>query len=194
MRPAMSSSVRIARVLALLAAAPAARASGGHSFLGDDGAILTARWELATPIGDMRNLVSSVSPAGVSGDVRFALGNSSFSLGVGASWHHFHGGTPRYDIHATSPMTVFHGYLSRSTVQPYLGVGAGGVHTKTTGGPGALDVSNWGFCADPQIGLLVTLADELALDVRVHYEWTTVNAAGAKNYQWVGLGVGFGFY
>ncbi len=185
--------LKLLPVLAALALASPARAVSGRSFLGDDNVLFTARWEVAEAVNELRNTISQLSLEGASGDFRVALGKSNFSFGVALGWNRLYGGTPYTVVEAASPMAVLHGYLSRSGVQPYLGVGAGGAYTRTTIGS-APYVPKWGFAVDPQLGLLVTITPELALDLRLHYEWTTVQTSVAKNYQWAGVGIGFAFY
>lgn len=178
--------------LVVLATTGPARAAGAGFGAGNT-ALMTFTWEGAGPVGDLRTtkLVDSVSPAGAAGDMRLLLGAHT-TLGVALAWNHFTGANQAI-VNTLAPRLVAHWYLSQSRVQPYLGVGAGAVWTSTAvaGNPGQ---HAWGGCVDPQLGLLITVAQELALDLHVRYSYTTASTGSLNNYQWIAVGAGFGLY
>jgi hypothetical protein len=190
----IAHACRAAIALISLAVWTPAHAEGGNLFGGTDPAILTLRWEPAYPLPDLKGKLTDqqVAYGGVSGDVRFALGSSPISLGLATSWNRFPGANNGF-VTAVSTRLVGHVYLTRSGFQPYLGVGVGGAWTDVSVN-GAPSSSSYAFAADPELGFLVTLVPELALDVLLRYEFTTASANGAKNLQWLALGIGFGFY
>lgn len=177
-------------IVLLAVAATSARAEG---FGSENPALFALRWEVAAPLGDLRSkFTDKTSPVGAAGEMRIAVGQRA-SLGVAATWNRFTGGPASARIDAVASRLTAHYHLSRSWVQPYIGAGAGAAWIRTSS-PTTARNDKVGLCADPQLGLLLTLDREIALDINVHYQFTTVSSSTLKDYQWVGAGIGLAFY
>ena len=152
----------------------------------DHGTLFALDWELAQPLYDLRNFVDT-SPYGAAIEARFALGRH-FSTGLELNWNSFTDG-PNHGIDAFAAGWTGHWYLSRSSVQPYLGVGVGPMYRR-------MDPSDdfFGLSVDPQLGCLFTLDKGVALNVAVRYEFTTTWAYSVYHSQWLGFRVGIAAY
>jgi hypothetical protein len=178
-------------LLAFIAIAPTRAESTG--FGPEFPMLFVADWEGAKPFGDLNDKVTDeLSLVGVAGEARLMVWKR-FSLGAAVAWNRFTKGDDDVRVDAVSPRLTAHVHLSLSRVQPYVGVGAGAVYTNSRSRAVA-PTETWGFCVDPQLGVLVTLVPELALDLHVRYEFTTVSLGTAHDLQWLSVGAGFAFY
>ncbi len=189
---------------ALLAAS--AQAADGYLYgehAGRHTTLVGVAWEYALPTWDLRSkLVEENSPQGAALTFRRGV-LPRVSAGVDIGWNRFrhafpNGGAAEFQDYAAR--LTGHLYLSTSRLQPYLGLGVGGVwrevavvSARTSGG--------LGFTVDPQLGLLYTVRPGVALHLAARYAFTTasLDVVGDKrwrveNPQWVGLQAGLAFY
>jgi hypothetical protein len=188
--------------LALLIASPAlADAFVPHRF-GVQGRLFAVGWEPAVPVPELyERMQGDRSVAGAYGEARFGVAEH-LSLGAALSWNRFstpEAYAPTARLEAFSLRGTVHYYPWIATVQPYVGVGAGAVkrsHTVT----GVVDERGYGWCVDPQIGVLVTVDYGFALNVLARYEITTARLEPApgrgtlRRPSWVGLAIGVALY
>jgi outer membrane protein W len=165
--------------------------------------MLQIGWEYSFPVSQLQaRFIDSGTPVGIQGEFRTTL-LTQLSAGVAVTWNKFEqtyttGEEASYN--AISVRGTLHYYFTRSSIQPYVGLGVGGVYQEAlfSGGPGQTEFA---FCADPQVGLLLTLDQGFAVNVLVRYEFTTgsfdVNGSPGwtvANPQWVAIQVGLAFY
>jgi len=165
--------------------------------------LLGVSWEYGLPTADLRtNFVNRGSPSGVQATVRYGLA-ARFSAGLDLSWNRFQQTLPTGDqarMDATSARATVHYYLLASEIQPYVGVGAGGVWRRATLGA-APSQTGFGFCVDPQVGVLLTVGNGVALNVHARYVFTTASfdlggqpQVSVRSPRWVQAGVGVALY
>jgi len=186
-------------------AAGVARADGFER-----GTLVSAAWEAGVPIASLRQYVSAPSYSGVQVEVRWGLA-PRLSIGLNGGWNWFAqnfsqlsvsipNGTisgPVYNrVQFFTLRATGHWYLSRGWLQPYLGAGVGGTWYGTYRQVSDLVSSSSGFAfaADPQIGMLVTVAPGLALLLQVRYQFTLARFANVKNAQWFGAELGIALF
>jgi hypothetical protein len=189
---------------AALLVAPAALAADAfvpHRF-GVQGRMLAAGWEPAMPVPELyERMQGNESLAGASVEARFGVA-SSLSLGAALSWNRFStpdAYAPAARLQAFSGRATVHYYPWTTRVQPYVGLGAGGLKWSHRV-EGLVDESDYGWCVDPQVGVLITVDYGFALNVLARYEITTASLAAVPGYaalsrpSWVGLSVGLALY
>jgi len=204
---------RIAMVVAaslLLAGVETARADGylesGYRLT----RFLSLAWEPAMPLEGFRDYVEDPSARGGQFDLRFGVVRH-LSLGLSSSWHwfaqNFDQKTVEYpDAAVTAAVydraqfitlrATLHWYLIDGTVQPYVGVGAGGVwydaHRTVAGASETW--SGFSFAGDPQVGLLWTIGPGLALHLAARYQFTLASFAGVENASYAVVSAGIAVY
>jgi hypothetical protein len=201
----MDISPRRALLLALAVIAPgASRADGYLSSEFEHRPVLTmAGWELAVPTMSLRSsFIDATSTTGLGVGMRFGVG-SQLSMGVDLGWNRFEQSSTlgdRFHMDATSLRLSLHYYFTGSEIQPYVGIGAGGVYREAilNGGP---TQTGFGGIGGPELGLLLTVGQGLALNVTARYEFTTAsfdvngNPSWKVKYpSWVGVQVGLAVY
>ncbi len=165
--------------------------------------LLTASWEYGIPVLDLRSkFVSSNSVAGVNAGVRFGI-LPQLSAGIDATWNDFSGTRAGAEVRfrAISGRPTMHYYFTRSEIQPYVGLGVGVAYREAVLGGGPTQ-TYFGLCVDPQIGVLLTFTEGVALNVAARFELTTtsfvVNGDPAlwevTRPSWIGLQVGLATY
>ena len=203
----MFISPRRVLILTIALSAPSAspaRADGYLSSLYEHKPVLTtAGWEFSVPVMDLRsNFINATSTTGLGLGMRFGLG-TQLSAGADFAWNRFQqssalGDTLRMD--AITLRGTLHYYFTGSEIQPYAGIGAGGLYREAVlnGGPSQ---TGFGLCGGPELGLLLTVSQGLALNVAARYEFTTASfdVNGNPNWHvkfpsWVGVQVGVGVY
>lgn len=200
----MKMSIR--RVLALVVAlsASSARADGYLSSPYVHRPVLTtAGWEVAAPVMSLRSdFIDARSLTGLGMGMRFEVG-TRLSAGADLAWNRFRqesalGDQLRMDV--VSLRGTVHYYFTGSEIQPYAGVGLGGLHRDAVlnGGP---TQAGWGLCGGPELGLLLTVGEGVALNVAVRYEITTASfdvngnpSWHVKFPSWLSAHVGFAVY
>ena len=164
--------------------------------------LIAFNWEYAIPVLTLRaGLVSEGSPAGFDLGLRFGV-SRRLSLGVSGTWNKItQSASPSASFQALSLRGTAHWYFSNSEFQPYVGLFAGGAYLESIQGSGPTKI-NWAPVAGPELGMLLTIADGLALIVAGRYEiaFTKIQVNGnpdlatLKSPSWVAIQVGFAFY
>jgi opacity protein-like surface antigen len=197
--------------ITLLAAwASAARAEGYADSSYHLTRLLSVGWEAARPAAGLADFVSNDSPRGLQAEVRYSVVRQ-LSLGVACSYNWFAQNIPRGEIaypdalvtgpvyHRAQIITLRatgHLLLTRGPVQPYLGVGVGGVRYDAREEIGGLAVKStgYGLAAGPEVGLLVTVKRGLAIHLQLRYQVNRIEFAGVKNPGWYAVDLGLAFY
>jgi outer membrane protein W len=200
----MNMSLRCGLALAVALSASPARAEGYlYSPYAHRPTLTTAGWELAVPVMDLRSkFIDAMSTTGLGLGMRYELG-TQLSAGADVAWNRFEqnsalGDHFRFD--AVSLRGTLHYYFTGSEIQPYAGIGAGGLYREAVLNTGPTQ-TGFGLCAGPELGLLLTFSQGLALNVAARYEFTTtsfdVNGNPAFNVKfpsWVAVQVGLAIY
>ena len=172
--------------------------------------LLSVGWEGARPTAELADFVSNDSPRGLQVEVRYSVVRQ-LSLGVAVSYNWFAQNLPQGEIAypdalVTGPVyhraqfitlrATGHLLLTRGPIQPYLGVGLGGVRYDVREEIGGLAVKStgYGLAADPEVGLLVTVRRGLAINLQLRYQMARVEFAGVKNPAWYAVDLGLAFY
>jgi hypothetical protein len=149
-------------------------------------------WEIAGPIGDFGKYISDTSLRGFSFEGRSFI-RDNISFGLSFSWNRFY---QTYDL-ITMPITsgaasgpvyryadmfgiraIGHYYFMHGPLQPYLGVGLGGVWDYAYQQVADLTASqsHFDFIGSPEVGLLYKAASggtSVGLNVALRYTFTT---------------------
>ena len=158
---------------------------------------------VAVPTLDLRSdFIGATSSAGLDFGVRYEVG-ARLSAGGELAWARFQQSSTlgdRFQMDAVSLGATVHYYFTGSEIQPYAGFGLGGLYRKAVlnGGP---TQTGWGLCGGPELGLLLTLREGLALNVSARYEVTTASfdVNGDPDWKvkfpsWLGAQVGLALY
>jgi opacity protein-like surface antigen len=197
-------------VLLLTAWASAARAEGYADTSYHLTRLLSVGWEAARPAAGLSDFVGNDSPRGLQVEVRYSVVRQ-LSLGVAASYNWFAENLPYGEISYPDALVTGPAYhraqfiglratghllLTRGPVQPYLGVGLGGVRYDVREEIGGLAVKStgYGLAAGPEVGLLVTVRRGLAVHLELRYQVNRVEFAGVKNPAWYAVDLGLAFY
>jgi hypothetical protein len=189
--------------VALLVASPALAEGFRPHRSGGPSRLFAIAWEPALPLQELNDRMrGNESLAGASFEVRFGVAEA-LSLGAAISWNRFStpdAHAPAARMEAFSGRATVHYYPWIAQVQPYVGLGAGAVKRSHTV-EGVLDESGFGWCVDPQLGVLVTLDYGFALNVVARYEVTNASLSPdvpgrppVSRPSWLGVGVGVAFY
>lgn len=206
----MTRAARALAVAVLLAAAGPARADGYLESSYRLGTLISLTWEAAVPLLDMRSYVDEVSLRGGQLELRFGVARH-LSLGVATSWNWFAQNFAQKSISypgATVTAAVYdraqfitlmgigHWYLIDGPLQPFVGLGAGGVWTSTFESVADLTVtsSSFDFAARADAGALFTVGPGLAVIVSARYQFTMAKLRGVENAQWMGANLGLAVY
>jgi hypothetical protein len=164
--------------------------------------LIAISWEYAIPVLALRSgLVSSGSVGNVDLGLRFGV-SRRLSLGVSGTWNSFNqSGTPSASLQAFSLRGTAHWYFTSSEIQPYVGLFVGGAYLEALQSPGPTQTA-WAPVAGPELGVLLTVADGLALILAGRYQmaFTTIQVNGnpalatIKWPSWVAIQLGLGFY
>ena len=200
--PTSRSILRLLLSLALLAPV-AARAEG---FIQTErlhrSKLLSFAWEYSIPTQSLRaDLVSAGSPAGLDVGARFGI-SRKISLGAAFTWNGFtQSGDPKKSLQSYALRGMAHWYFTNTEIQPYVGLFAGGTYMEVLQGAGPTQ-TGFAPCAGPELGILFTVADGLALILagryQVNFASIAVNDDPAlpvlKNPSWVAVQLGIAFY
>jgi hypothetical protein len=169
-------------------------------------------WEIAGGVGDFGDYIGNTSLRGFSFEGRtFVRDNISFGLSF--SWNRFYetkdmasmpitNGTISGPLYNYADMfairAIGHYYFMQGPLQPYLGVGIGGVWDYAYQQVTDLTqtYSHFDFIASPEVGLLYTVAKggtSAGLNVALRYTFTTAKFANVENAQTLSGIVGFNF-
>ncbi len=198
----------IVPALALLAGA--ARADGFQDSRLRDSTMVAAGWEAAIPSRTLRDYVEDPGYRGVQVEVRRGIARA-LSLGLASSWTwlaqsyaskqvEYPNATvsgPLYQrVRFVTLRGTAHWYLATGALQPYLGVGAGGLSYETYRNVGqwVQSRSDWALTADPQLGILWTISPGAAIHVQARYQISTARFQGVDQASWVGIQAGIAAY
>ncbi len=198
----------IVAALALLGGA--ARADGFQDSRLRNTTMLAVGWEAAVPNAGLRQYVDRPGYYGIQVEARRGIGRS-LSLGLATSWtwlaQSYTSKEIAYpDATVSGPLyqrvrfvTVrgtAHWYLGTGSLQPYVGVGAGGLSWETYRNVGGWvrSRSDWALTADPQLGFLWTISSGAALHVQARYQYSTARFDEVDRASWLGIEVGIAAY
>ena len=167
-------------------------------------------WEVGIPTTSFRSdWVNRVSPAGGQFEVRVGV-MERLSVGVAMNYNWFDQNysqvTVVYPEHTvTGPVyRRLRAFVARGTVhydlpstrlQPFVGVGVGGIWTQTriqTADQARNAYSSY-LAVDPEAGFLLSTSDSFAFYLLGRYQWTAASFYQVKNAQWVGVQIGMGW-
>ncbi len=195
---------------ALVVAPSAARADGFLDAWHPNQSFWAIGWEVSFPTTSFRSdWVNRPSFAGGQFEVRVGL-MERLSVGVAMNYNWFDQNFsqvtvtyPEYTITgpvyrrlgAFSARGTVHYYLTSTRLQPFVGVGVGGIWTATriqTSDQQRYAYSSY-FAVDPEAGLMLSTSDSFAFQLLGRYQWTAASFYEVKNAQWVSVQIGFGW-
>jgi hypothetical protein len=174
-------------------------------------------YEVSAPVGDFHdNYISNTSWRGIGFEGRSWVAQK-ISVGIGFDFSRYdqtyslvtapvgNGGTLSGPVYRYADQFALKGLvhyyiLDQGLLQPYLGVGLGGVWTYSYGQIADLANTDNGFdfVASPELGVTITAgkgASQVGLNVAVRYNYTTADFAKVNDAQAVQFVVGiFGAY
>jgi hypothetical protein len=186
-------------ILATLVAVPA-KGADGYLWHHDGGSLFSLGWECGTqPMGSPQ---TSFSPVGLYLEYQKGVARQ-LSLGVALQYNRFDyqfDAQPGAHMNALALQATVHYYFTRSTLQPYVGLGAGGAWHELAASEASSD-RGYGFSASGQVGVLLTVGTGVALNLALGYQFTTgtVSVNGdptwsVTNPRWFWGNVGVSFY
>lgn len=172
--------------------------------------LISVGWEVAVPVAGLRDLVDEPGLRGGQVELRRGVARG-LSLGVAAGWswlfqNHAWKSVEYPDAVVTGPLYervrlasvrgTGHWYLTRGPLQPYLGVGAGGLSYETYRNiGGSVETgSGWAGVVDPQVGFLWSIGRGLAVHVQAHFLYSWARFSGVEEARWVGIQAGLAGY
>lgn len=206
----MTRTGRAVAAAVLLAAAGIARADGYLESSYRLTTLISLTWEVAAPMQDLRSYVDQTSLRGGQFELRVGVARH-LSLGLATSWNWFAQNFDQMSISypdATVTAAVYdraqfialqptlHWYIIDGPLQPYLGVGAGGVWTSVYRAVADLSTSSssFDFAARADAGVLLTIGPGFAVHVSARYQYTLAGFYGVQNAQWLGANIGLAVY
>jgi len=165
--------------------------------------LFTAGWEVAVPTMSLRSqFIDATSLTGLGIGMRFGLA-TQLSAGADFTWNRFRQDSAlgdRFRMDAVSLRGTVHYYFTGTEIQPYAGIGVGGLYREAILNSGPTQ-TGWGLCGGPELGLLLTIGTGLAINTVARYEITTASfdVNGHPNWNvnhpsWFSVQVGFAFY
>lgn len=164
--------------------------------------MLNLNYQISVPLGDVKDFTDKASFRGMDLEYHHFMGEQ-FSLGAAIGWnvfyhnldHHtddfrFNGNDDIYTITGnqyryinTVPIMAIGRYYftdSRANVRPFLGLGLGTRWTekRLEVGQYTSTISRWQFSFAPEVGMLVPVNDQLALNFGAKYSYGTKAAHG----------------
>ncbi|MEI7705442.1 MAG: hypothetical protein WCK73_12685 [Deltaproteobacteria bacterium] len=206
----MRKALLLLALAALLVPPPQARADGFLDAWHPNQSFWAIGYEVGIPVNGLRNnWVNRVSPAG--GQFAIQVGIvERLSVGVAMNYNwfdqNFSQATTLYpEFTVTGPVYrrlgaftargTVHYYLTSTRLQPFVGVGVGGIWTATriqTADRVQNSYSSY-LVVDPEVGLMLSTSDSFAFYLLGRYQWTTASFFEVKNAQWIGVQIGFGW-
>jgi hypothetical protein len=211
----MKTNIARAVVVGALLTAGAAQAQGFETYRPRQ-SLYIFNYEVASGIGSMSdNFVSATSWRGFSFEGRSMVADR-ISAGIGFTYNRFeqthsnvvmaagNGGTLSGPVYRYNDQLavkgLVHAYLLRGPIQPYLGVGLGGVWSYAyaqSADLGQAD-SDFEFIASPEVGLTFTAAhgaSSVGLNLAFRYNYTTADFLRVNDAQSLVVAIGlFGAY
>jgi hypothetical protein len=211
----MKTTIAGAALAAALLAAGTAHAQGFETYRPRQ-TMTMFNYEMSQPIGSFSDdYIDETSWRGFSFEARSMI-RERFSAGIGFTYNRFDqdfdnvsittgtGGTLSGPVFRYTDQLgvkgLFHFYLGEGALQPYLGVGLGGIwsyaYSQTADFANTDD--GFDFIASPEVGLLLTAAkgaSSVGLNVAFRYNYTTADFGAVDDAQSLALVVGlFGAY
>jgi len=159
-------------------------------------------WEVGIPVTGLRsNWVNAPSFAGGQFEVRVGL-MERLSMGIAGNYNWFDQnfstvtGSVYRRFSAFALRGTAHYYLTSTQLQPFIGVGVGGIWTATRRQAAAIQQNAYSsyLAVDPEVGLLLSTSDSFAFYVLGRYQWTAASFYEVKDAQWVGVQIGMGWF
>lgn len=164
--------------------------------------MLNLNYQISVPLGDLKDFTDKASFRGMDLEYHYFT-SDRFSIGLGVGWnvfyhnldHHtgdftFHGSNDIYTITGnqyryvnTVPIMAMGRYFftdDNTAVRPYIGLGLGTRWTekRIEIGQYSSTISRWQFSFAPEIGMLVPLSDQVALNFGARYSYGTKASHG----------------
>ncbi|MCA6079049.1 OmpW family protein [Fulvivirga sedimenti] len=169
----------------------------------------TIMYNVAIPMGDLKDYISPVSARGVSYDYQFFM-TDNFALGGGIGWQVFYEDIGFFE--STDGTATISGYQYRylnsypahitgtyfldngGTLIPYAGLGIGVIHNRreTDFGIFAIQDNAWHFSFRPEVGLMFDVNYRFAMKVNTRYV-QGFNTKDLNGQNYLALGLGFVF-
>lgn len=206
--------VRATTVLALAASLLAARPARAAAYLDDWHPYQTywaVGWSAAVPVTTLRsNFISNPGLLGGGFDIRIGV-IGRLAVGFSGTWNWFDQtissltvqqgqltftGPVYRRLGAFTALATVHYYFTQSAVQPFVGVGLGGVWfstlQQTVNRP--QNTSTSGLVVAPEVGFLFNVAERLGLYLSGRYQFNMTTIPGVKNPQWASVQAGLAYY
>jgi opacity protein-like surface antigen len=168
-------------------------------------------WSAAVPLPSLRlNYIDNTGWLG--GGFAFRMGVAGrLALGVSGTWNYFDQTfqsltIEQPDFTFTGPafrrlssftaLGTLHYYLTQSAVQPYVGVGIGGVWLNSTQKIVNVTSGSYtsGLALAGEVGFLFSVAQRLGLYLGGRYQYNLTTIPGVRNPQWVSCEAGVAYY
>jgi len=200
----MNVFLRCVLALSVALSSPSALAEGYlYSPYAHHPVLVTAGWELGVPALSLRSdFIDATSTAGVGFGMRSEIG-TRLSAGADVTWRRFRQDSAlgdRLRMDAVSLRGTVHYYFTGTEFQPYAGFGVGGLYREANLNAGPTQVGV-GVCGGPELGLLLTVGQGLAIHLAIRYEITTTsfNVNGRPDWNvnfpsWFSAQLGFAVY
>lgn len=172
--------------------------------------LVAISWETTIPQRDLRDFVDRRSLRGGQVELRYGVARH-LSLGVSGSWSWLSQGFPAGSLQLPDGditgkayrraqlielRATVHWYLTSGSVQPYLGLGAGGGWHGTY--IAVADVIRtagaWHAAGEPRAGVLWTVRPGLALNLQARYVFTRARLGDVEDARWLAVALGLALY
>jgi opacity protein-like surface antigen len=168
-------------------------------------------WSPSVPVAGMRaGFISNPGWLGGQFDIRIGVAGR-LALGVNGTWSWFEQSYPTLSVEQgdftfTGPvyrrLSAFtclgtaHYYFTQGYVQPFVGVGVGGIWTSALQQVVNLPQSsdNSGLAVAGELGLLFTVSERLGLYLSGRYQLNLTTLPGVEKPQWVSGQAGIAYY
>ncbi len=206
----MRRALLVLAFAALLVPPSQARADGFLDAWHPNQSFWAIGYEVGIPVNGLRsNWVNRVSPAG--GQFAIQVGIlERLAVGVAMNYNwfdqNFSQATTVYpEFTVTGPVYrrlgaftargTVHYYLTSTRLQPFIGLGVGGVWTQTRiqTADRVQDTYSSYLAVDPEVGLMLSTSDTFAFYLLGRYQGTAASFFDVKNAQWIGVQIGFGW-
>ena len=205
---------RAATFVALAASLLAARPARAAAYLDDWHPYQTywaVGWSAAVPVTSLRSsFISNTGWLGGGIDIRIGV-VGRLAVGFSGTWNWFDQnfssltlqqgqltftGPVYRSLGAFTALATFHYYFTQSAVQPFVGVGLGGVWFSTLQQivNRMQDTSTSGLVVAPEVGFLFNVAQSLGLCLSGRYQFNRTTIPGVKNPQWASVQAGLAYY
>ena len=206
---------RVAAVLAVVLALLGARPAVAKGYLDDWHPYQTywaVGWSAAVPVTSLRaGFISDTGWLGGGADIRIGVAGR-LAVGVSGTWTWFDQTFPSLTLEqppsltftgpvyrrlsAITVLATAHYYLTSGDVQPFVGVGVGGVWISTleqvVNRP--QDGNTSGLAVAGELGILFTVAQQLGLYLSGRYQFNLATIDGVANPQWASGQAGVAYY